>query len=226
MPTSAEATVKSNLRRVMAKWQVRDRVEVLIRATQTRLVRLEFRRGARCVGEMLKLVSKQYCQGRTIGSRQQRQDRKVWLMVRPWAGKRWLGLVGAFGLATLLGVTGCSSLGTPCTAVAWFNELTITLTGDFVDVTDVKLCIEDQCAPVDGSQPPAALSQVKLAEQDGSTGTWVFKTGMSSPENFTVRVYTADGTVLSDTPAEPQWVRVGGSEECGGPGEATLTVHI
>ena len=147
-------------------------------------------------------------------------------MARRWAGKRWLGLVGAFGFATVLGLAGCSSPGGVCSAVGWINKLTITLTGDLSDVADVKLCVEDQCAPTDNSQPSEALAQVTHAQQDGSTGTWIFMTGMGSPADFTVRVYAADGTVLSDAQSAPEWVRVGGSEECGGPGEATLTVNI
>ncbi len=39
--TISEATVKSHLRNVMAKWDVRDRVQVLIRAVRADIVRLE-----------------------------------------------------------------------------------------------------------------------------------------------------------------------------------------
>lgn len=48
---------------------------------------------------------------------------------------------------------------------------------------------------------------------------------MSRLEQVTVRALAADGTVVSDTEVTPEWVRVGGSEQCSGPGEATVTVR-
>lgn len=139
-------------------------------------------------------------------------------------GRRWVGLTNVLGIAAVLGLTGCTTLGVACPTFGWVNELTVTLDGGNSRVVDIKLCIADACAPVDGGYPPGELSQVALAEQDGSTDTWVFTTGMSTPSQFTVRVYDADGIALSGTPVTPEWVRIGGSEECGGPGEATVTV--
>ena len=48
--------------------------------------------------------------------------------------------------------------------------------------------------------------------------------GMVSPETVEVSVLGPDGAVLAGTEAELEWVRVGGSEGCGGPHEARVTV--
>lgn len=147
-------------------------------------------------------------------------------MEKRQSGRRRSGLMGVAGLAAAVALTGCGSGEIACPAIGWINELTITLDGDLSDVADVKLCIEDDCAPAEGTDIPEELTEVAFTDQDASTGTWVFTTGMSTPDQFIVRVYAADGTVLSNTQARPQWVRVGGSEQCGGPGEAALAVHI
>ncbi|KRF09091.1 hypothetical protein ASH00_05390 [Arthrobacter sp. Soil782] len=56
---------------------------------------------------------------------------------------------------------------------------------------------------------------------------WTANLGMSTPGEITVRALDADGDVLAEEVFAPEWVRVGGSEQCGGPAEAgpvTLTV--
>lgn len=49
---------------------------------------------------------------------------------------------------------------------------------------------------------------------------------MNRLEQVTVRTLASDGTALSNTKVTPEWVRVGGSEQCGGPGETTVTVTV
>lgn len=43
---------------------------------------------------------------------------------------------------------------------------------------------------------------------------------MTAPENVTVRALDTAGEVLTEEEFALEWRRVGGSEECGGPGEA------
>ena len=47
---------------------------------------------------------------------------------------------------------------------------------------------------------------------------------LSSPDTVVVTVLGADGGTLAEVEADLDWVRVGGSEECGGPGEASVVV--
>jgi hypothetical protein len=44
------------------------------------------------------------------------------------------------------------------------------------------------------------------------------------PGTVAVTVLGPDGAVLAAVDGAPDWVRVGGSAECGGPHEATVTV--
>ncbi|MBU1250538.1 MAG: hypothetical protein KJ659_01765 [Actinobacteria bacterium] len=86
----------------------------------------------------------------------------------------------------------------------------------------MKLCIEEECVPLTHGTPPAELAEVALAShQEGNTDEWVFTTGMSTPERFSVRAYD-----LADADVDAEWIRVGGSEACGGPGKATVTVQL
>ena len=47
---------------------------------------------------------------------------------------------------------------------------------------------------------------------------------MVVPETVDVTVLGPDGAVLAELTADPEWERVGGSAECGGPMAATVTV--
>ena len=47
---------------------------------------------------------------------------------------------------------------------------------------------------------------------------------MAAPESVVVTVLGADGSDLAEVSADLEWHRVGGSEECGGPMETTVTV--
>lgn len=129
-------------------------------------------------------------------------------------------------LLATLSVASCSSGDVVCPAIGWINKLTIQLEGDVSQVADVTLCVDDLCVPSEDGTAPDELAQVGQAAQDGNTGQWVFTTSMSTPESFSVRVLSADGTVLANAPASANWVRVGGSEQCGGPRQATVIVQL
>ena len=47
---------------------------------------------------------------------------------------------------------------------------------------------------------------------------------METPDSVVVPVLGPDGVVLAEVAADLDWERVGGSEECGGPMAATVTV--
>ena len=140
------------------------------------------------------------------------------------AGRRWM-LAAALLIGTI-GLSACSPFNLACPAIGWINALTIQLDGDVSEVADVQLCIDDACVPTEDGAVPDDLAQVALDPQDGNSDEWVFTTGMSTPAAFTVRVLAADGSILTDAAVTPEWIRGGGSEQCGGPGDATVTVHL
>lgn len=135
-----------------------------------------------------------------------------------------------------------------CTAIGWANTLTVTLDGGTDDVSLVQLCIDDECSTPAPSQPyfgePAPGET--LGPEDLETYTpdpravelsyfaskindhsWEIALSMSSPENVTLRAFSASGRVLADEDMTLNWVRVGGSERCGGPEEAApVTLEI
>ena len=135
--------------------------------------------------------------------------------------RRRAGIVAVAGLVTVIGLTGCVPFA--CPAIGWSNTLTVQLDGDTTAVDQVQLCTEEGCAPASDADPSGSLGWITVEDTDGES--WTFSLGMSRLEQVTVRTLAADGTVLSDTDVTPEWVRVGGSEQCGGPGEATVTVR-
>lgn len=66
------------------------------------------------------------------------------------------------------------------------------------------------------------LGHVVVTDHDDDA--WIFSVD-GLPETFTVRSVAADGTVLSEAVVTPDWVRMGGNERCGEPGEDTVTVQ-
>ncbi len=140
---------------------------------------------------------------------------EVMMMVRQRAG-----LLAVAGLVSAMGLTGCVPFA--CPAIGWTNALTVQLDGDTSAVDQVQLCTDAGCAPVEDEDVTGALGIVAAEEQKDDA--WVFSVD-GLPDTFTVRTLAADGTVLSDTEVTPEWDRIGGSEQCGGPSEATVTVR-
>lgn len=131
-------------------------------------------------------------------------------------------------LIAVVGLTaaGCAFVPEPfaCPAMGWVNNLTVELGGETTDVGSVQLCTDDGCAPGEDVDPSGPLGLVTLDEHHGDV--WSFSVGMTTPGHITVRVLAADGAVLSETAVEPEWVRVGGDDRCGGPGEATVHLSL
>ena len=111
-------------------------------------------------------------------------------------------------------------VGQVCPAVGWFDTLTVQLAEDWPDGEgrSVRLDCGGPCDPPVLSGDPSRLT----AAVEGSTAR--FTVGMSVPRTVVVTVLGPDGAVLAEIDADPDWERVGGSEECGGPHEATVTV--
>lgn len=133
--------------------------------------------------------------------------------------RRRAGIVAVAGLVTVMGLTGCVPFA--CPAIGWTNALTVQLDGNASAVNQVQLCTEAGCAPAEDESVTGPLGLVAVEAQNGDA--WTFAVD-GLPDTFTVRTLAADGTVLSDTEVTPEWDRIGGSEQCGGPSEATITV--
>lgn len=134
--------------------------------------------------------------------------------------KRRVTLAAAVLLCGTL--AGCAGpLTDACPAIGWMNTLTVEVTGDAARVAHVDLCVADGCAS--DPERPAELGVVRGTPTGGDT--WRFELS-GGPEAFSVRVYDATDAVLADAPVQPEWVRVGGTERCGGPHEATLTIEV
>ena len=121
---------------------------------------------------------------------------------------------------TVMGLTGCVPFA--CPAIGWTNALTVQLDGNTSAVDQVQLCTEAGCAPVEDENVTGPLGLVTVEAQNSDA--WMFSVD-GLPDTFAVRTLAADGTMLSNTEVTPEWDRVGGSEQCGGPSEATVTVR-
>ena len=130
----------------------------------------------------------------------------------------------ALGGIVLMTLTGCAPAPVACPAIGWVNSLTVEVTGQTSSVERVQLCTQEGCAPgrdVDSSSP---LSLIAVTEREGNT--WTFATDMLSLEEVTIRALGSDGSIVSEESVRPDWKRVGGSEQCGGPSTALVTVRI
>lgn len=110
-------------------------------------------------------------------------------------------------LCAALALAACDTGPTVCPAVGWTNGLTVRLAEDWPPG-------EGRAVRVDGVEGVTPVT--------GRDTAVVFP--MATPDSVEVAVLAPDGAVLAQVDAAPDWVRVGGSEECGGPHAATVTV--
>lgn len=108
-----------------------------------------------------------------------------------------------------------------CPAIGWTSSLAVEIEGDSSPVGQVQVCDEEGCWP----DPHAAPMGGGLIDIKGAGSDWSF-TFAFAPDPIKVLVTSSTGTVLSETEVDPEWVRVGGSAECGGPHRAVVTVQV
>ena len=128
-------------------------------------------------------------------------------------------------VAAVLALTGCDGGGTrACPAIAWGNGLTVELAGDWPpeEGRSVQVSCPGACRPEALEGTPSGSIREGVAPLVGDRATVSFL--METPDEVHVAVLDPDGAVLAELTADPEWVRVGGSAECGGPHETTLTV--
>ena len=124
------------------------------------------------------------------------------------------------GVGAVLALTSCDGLARACPAIAWSNLVTVESAESWPggEGRSVRLDCGTPCdPPVSSGDPSAATAPV-----EGSVAQVVV--GMVVPETVDVTVLGPDGAVLAELTADPEWERVGGSAECGGPMAATVTV--
>jgi hypothetical protein len=128
------------------------------------------------------------------------------------------------GSIALVALTGCAPAPVACPAVGWANILTVEVTGRTSSVHSVQLCTEDGCAPRLDVESGGSLGLVRVADREGDR--WTFETGMLPLDEVTIRSADANGSIISKTSVSPDWKRVVGSERCGGPSKAFVSVDI
>lgn len=131
-----------------------------------------------------------------------------------WAGITAVGVVAVGGAVAIVG----PRLGlheTECTAIGYSSLLVVTLTGDGSPATQVQVRDGDAWQPPFPSGPDATPPAIPTS-RDGDT--WTFT--LFSPANpVALRALDDEGGVLAHTERDIRWVRVGGTEGCGGPTE-------
>ncbi|MFD2092456.1 hypothetical protein [Blastococcus deserti] len=136
----------------------------------------------------------------------------------------WIALGGCV-VAAALAFVACSAGGsTVCPAIGWSNALVVELADDWSRLEGGSLRIEcsSRCGYLiheDGPSTDEDALTVPLGR-----GREVFQLDMTAPDAVVVTVLAADGTELAEVDADLDWHRVGGSEDCGGPHEATVVV--
>jgi len=132
---------------------------------------------------------------------------------------------GVLVVTAALALAACrEGVETVCPAIGWSNALVVTLAGDWPPVEGGSVTVA--CAPRCGW---AVVRDGPPVDQDRLTAPLdtlpvVLHLDMSTPDPVDVRVLGPDGSELAGMEADLDWVRVGGSEECGGPMEAAVTV--
>jgi hypothetical protein len=123
-------------------------------------------------------------------------------------------------LAALSLLATCAD-GVVCPAIGWSNALTVELAEGWADVPggSITLDCSSPCGAIDlDAHEPASELSVPL------TGGAAVVQLLATPDSVTATVLGSDGVVLGGTTAHLDWRRVGGSEECGGPMEAVVSI--
>lgn len=125
-------------------------------------------------------------------------------------------------------LAGCSALQLACPAVGWINVVTVQIEGsaEAVGLVErVEFCDDRQCSQSAAALPDTSSVLPYIAEKI-EQGRWRISTDMSAPETATIRALAADGAELAATTETLDWERVGGSEQCGGPGVADVSIRV
>jgi hypothetical protein len=108
-----------------------------------------------------------------------------------------------------------------CPAVGYSSSLVVELAPDWPagQAQSVTIECDEPCAvpPMDGGE--AAGTPTAVLADGAALFDW-----FGDQPSVVVTVLDGDGAELTSLQTELDWVRVGGTEECGGPLDATVTV--
>ncbi|MBE9926949.1 hypothetical protein G8C93_13740 [Cellulosimicrobium cellulans] len=135
-----------------------------------------------------------------------------------WAGASMV-IVGALTLVVLL-VSRLSGGAEACPAIGYSSTLEVVLTGDIAEVAHVQVLDDDGGWPPPPPTGPDASAGPTPTTHDGDARTFTLSAHPGNPVGL--RALDQAGTVLAQTERNVSWVRVGGSEACGGPQEARV----
>jgi hypothetical protein len=132
---------------------------------------------------------------------------------------RVVALTGA-----VLALAACDGVGQACPAIGWGSTLTVELAPDWPpgEGRSVEVGCPEPCGLPALSSTPSGPIREGVAPLTGTSTALSFV--MDTPDSVVVPVLGPDGVVLAEVAADLDRERVGGSEECGGPMAATVTV--
>lgn len=109
-----------------------------------------------------------------------------------------------------------------CPAIGWSNTLIVEVHEEDVAATMVEVCDERGC-----SSEPSPDGLTGFSPPQRTSEGWVFDLpDMSTPDDFIVRALDAEGNVIREVTVAAEWKRTGGSDQCGGPGEARVRLVL
>ncbi|MCW2510355.1 MAG: hypothetical protein JWP68_3503 [Modestobacter sp.] len=108
-----------------------------------------------------------------------------------------------------------------CPAIGYSSSLVVELAPDWPadHAHSVTIECDEPCGVPSMDGGDAASTRTAVLAEGAALFDWV-----GDEASVVVTVRAADGAELAKVDAELEWVRVGGSEECGGPLEATVTI--
>ena len=124
----------------------------------------------------------------------------------------------------LFPVAGCANA---CTAVGWFDELEVEVTGSGAEEVDrLEVCFDGSCFSSGANDPDEAGPRPDTVAVARSGTGWTVTTSMQTPDTVQLRASSESGEVLTEHTVDLSWKRVGGSARCGGPHEARTTISL
>ena len=149
--------------------------------------------------------------------------------------RRWGGLVG--GIALVSTVTACFPQ-QACPAIGYGSSVVVTLEGAVDEVDLVEFCASRVCSttlqlrtdppleviesfPPESPEPAPTPQPPVYAAVQVDDRSWEFQIlGGPAPERAIIRAISDGDMVLAERQVALEWVRVGGTERCGGPQQA------
>jgi len=121
--------------------------------------------------------------------------------------------IAAVVMMASVALTGCVQT-TGCPAIGWINTVQVSVTGDEASLGSIESCFDAEgCFRSDGAERNA-------------DGSWTVSIGMTEPDTISVSGYDSSGALLTETTSDLDWRQVGGSEQCGGPAEASALLDL